>query len=135
MLTIQPHNAAKIKEWMKSRGGIAVWRSINLSNPSGQWITPADASKPNWQADSTPEIITDPSQIQVERCKEVKRFHIALRHGSNNPFLIKLTDASTRKVNAACAKYPDSHYGFDYSTQEAVIYVPETTTPLEEYHD
>ncbi len=126
-----PENAAKMREWIKSRGGVAIWRSCNLSNPGASWSSPALTTegqpypKPTWQADNQPyRIITDPNEIEVITRKEVRRFRVAVRMGGNG-LTMKLTDAASRKLRAACDKLgPDSAYEFDYMTQEAVITMP-----------
>ena len=136
-----PENAPKMREWIASRGGVAVWPSVNMSNPGASWSTPALTAegalmtKPTWQADSKPAfVVTSEADIGVETMREVKRFHVATRHGRSNPLLIKLTDASTRKLEAALKRAgKGSSYVFDYSTQEAVILVPETIVPLTEW--
>jgi len=47
---------------------------------------------------------------------------------------VKLTSGGTRKVKAAVAKAGDAAwYDFDYSTQEAVILVPETSVLLSDF--
>jgi hypothetical protein len=134
-------NAALIAGWIKERGGIAIWRSINLSNPSGSWTCPVKDKdgnvneKPNWQCASTPaRVITDLNEVAVLLPREVRRFHVAVRHGSSNWFQLKLTDASTRKLNAAKEKAGEgSWHEFDYSTQEAVIYTAGEPIPLLDY--
>ena len=125
-----PENAAKMREWIATRGGVAIWRSINLSNAGASWSSPAltegvPTKKPNWQSENVPSrVITDAAEIEVVTRKEVKRFRIAIRMGGNG-LTMKLTDASTRKVRAACNKLgPDSAYEFDYDTQEAIITMP-----------
>jgi len=126
-----PENAAKMREWIRSRGGVAIWRSQNLSNPGASWSSPAltpegtPYPKPSWQAENAPHrIITAAAEIEVITRKEVKRFRIAVRMGGSG-LTMKLTDASTRKVRAACDKLgPDSAYEFDYGSQEAIITLP-----------
>jgi hypothetical protein len=131
-------NAPRFLDWIKNRGGVAVWNSIDFSNLGASWSTPAltdgvPTPKPTWQADSKPSrIITDPNEIEVIVRKEVKRFHVAIRRGSQG-FSFKLTDASSRKVRAMCDKFGDeSSYHFDYETQECVITMPETKVSLAE---
>lgn len=76
-------NAPKFAEWIRTRGGVAVWRSVNLSNPGASWSTPACVEgephtrfpKPTWQAANEPEkIVTDAARIKVIVPREVKRF-------------------------------------------------------------
>ena len=52
-----------------------------------------------------------------------------------NGLVLKLTDASSRRVRQAVEKTSQKYgrealYAFDYVTQEAVIYVAEKTVPL-----
>jgi hypothetical protein len=141
MLTIESQNAMKIKSWFETRGGIAVWQGLNLSNIR-QMITPLHDeegkryTKPSWDMPNEPsEIITDISQVQAGVDKEVRRFHVAVRRSSNG-FAFKCTDASSAKIRAAVEKAGDGAYHkFDYETQEAVIYKQESTVPLSEYKE
>lgn len=133
-------SAPKIAEWIKNRGGIAIWKSINLSNPAGSWTAPylddkgAVKGKPTWEADEKPSrVITDPAEVYVTVPKEVKRFHVAVRMGGQGMSL-KLTDASSKKVEEAVAKEGiGAWYAFDYGTQEAVIFVAEQELRLGEF--
>ena len=128
-------NAPRFKDWIENRGGVAVWKSINLSNIGASWSTPALAKdgtptpKPTWEAEETPSlVVTDPKDIGVTTDKEVKRFHVAVRRGGNG-FMLKCTEASTRKIDKALTKAGEgSHYQFDYSTQEAVIFAVTSTS-------
>ena len=101
-------DSPKIREWFATRGGIAVWPSVNLSNPGASWTTPRLAldgtptTKPTWQAGNTPHEITDPADVVVVTAREVRRFHVAVRIGSQGMSL-KLTDASTARVRKAVA--------------------------------
>lgn len=85
---VASENAARIWNWLQARGGLAVWESINMSNPGASWTTPANkedgtpTEKPTWQADSKPmRIITDPADVVVSVDEEVKRFRIGVRMG------------------------------------------------------
>jgi len=132
-------NAGKLLEWINTRSGIAVWNSIDLSNPGAQTFTPAitdgkPTGKPHWRFGNEPSmIITDPNEVEVTQDEEVRRFHIAIRRGSQG-LSFKLTDASTRKVHAAVEKVGEgAYYEFDYSSQECVIMKPTSTMPLSQY--
>jgi hypothetical protein len=137
---VAPENALRMFEWIKTRGGIAVWPSVNFSNLGQSWSTPylktdgTPMDKPTWQADSKPSrVITDPNDVVVIERKEVKRFRVAIRRGSQG-LVMKLTDASTRRVRDWSDKFgPESSYHFDYETQECVITMPDTKVPLTEY--
>ncbi|KPK66804.1 MAG: hypothetical protein AMS21_01225 [Gemmatimonas sp. SG8_38_2] len=130
-------NAPKFLEWIRGRGGVAVWRSINLSNPGASWSTPAmtdgkPTCKPTWQAGSEPErVITDANEIDVVEAREVKRFHVAVRR-SDNGLMLKVTDGGSRRIRRECEKAGEgSWYEFDYGDyNNAVIYVPGDTVTL-----
>ena len=134
-------NAALVWMWLKTRGGIAVWESVNLSNFGTSWTTPLNdaqgqpKSKPTWEAGNQPiRIITDPAEVVISKDAEVKRFRVAVRMGSQG-LMLKVTDAGTRRIRAAVEKAgKGAYYRFDYETQEAVIYAPTRAyTPISEY--
>ena len=138
-----PHDAELLLKWIKTRGGLALWRSVNLSNPGKTWTTPVKAPdgspmpKQSWEMANEPyRIITDPAEVEVHVPKEVKRFHVGVRMGSQG-FTIKVTDGGTRRIRREVAKakekYGDAWYEFDYVTQDAVIMVPDVKIPLEEF--
>jgi hypothetical protein len=135
MHEVAPENAARMLEWVEKRGGVAVWKSVNLSNPGASWSTPALApdcspsQKPSWEASSEPhKVITDPAEIAVVTRKEVGRFRVAIRVSGR---MVKLTTASSKRLDKAMTLAgEDASYHFDYETQEAVITVPSETVPL-----
>ena len=135
-----PKNAAQFQEWISTRGGLALWRSVNLSNPGASWTTPAHDKdgnptvKPTWQAAEQPhQIITDMSQVVVDVPMEVKRFHIGVRRGGQG-LTLKVTDGGTRRIRKEVDKAgPDAWYEFDYGSQEAVILKPGRTIPLDQW--
>lgn len=138
--TCSPENAEKMLDWIATRGGVAIWPSIDLSDLDKSWSTPANAidgtptTKPHWKSDHKPcRTITDPAEILVTKDKEVKRFHVAIRMGSQG-LVMKVTDGGTRRIRAAVAKAGEgAYYTFDYETQEAVIMAPEEQIPLSEW--
>lgn len=134
-------NAGKILDWMRTRGGIAVWVSVDLSSPGECMITPYlnmegnVKTKPHWRMDNTPErVITDPAMVVVSTDVEVKRFRIALRIGSQG-MSIKVSDGGSRRIRKEVEKAGDgAYYVFDYATQEAVIMKPKGEyVPLDEW--
>lgn len=135
------NNAERMAEWITNRGGLAIWKSINLSNPGASWTTPALSEdgkpydKPNWQSANEPaKIITNPEDVDVITYKEVNRFHVAIR--SKGMFSFCLTDASDRKVKKALDKAGEgSTYHFDYEYQDCIIKVPDKTITLKEWMD
>lgn len=40
-ITVLLENAGKMHSWITGRGGIAAWRSIDLSDPGAEAFTPA----------------------------------------------------------------------------------------------
>jgi hypothetical protein len=137
---VASENAERIWNWLQTRGGLAVWMSINFSNFGASWTTPVNdangtpTGKPTWQADSKPfRIITDPDEVVVAVDEEVKRFHVATRVGSQG-FTMKCTDGATRRIRHEVMKAGEqAYYRFDYETQEAVILKPKSITPIAEY--
>ena len=138
---IKVENAPKIWDWFKLRGGIAVWKSANLSNPGMTWTTPVRDKngelyrKPTWQAANDPVIITDPDCVMVSEGVLVKRFHVALRV-SGNGLMLKYTDASSRRVHKAVEKAGEgAYFEFDYESQDALIYAQGVTRSLIAWRD
>lgn len=137
---VASQDAERIWDWLTTRGGLALWKSINLSNPGASWTAPLlgphgeTKAKPNWQCDSEPyRIITDPDEVSVVVDREVKRFKIHTRMGSQG-LTLKLTAASTRRVEREVAKAGEgAHYVFDYATDEAVILAPESEQTLKSW--
>lgn len=133
-------NAPLFWKWLKTRGGLAEWGSVNLSNPDITWTTPAldpqgnPTTKPNWQCSETPcRVITDADEVEVCWDKEVKRFRVGVRMGAQG-FTLKVTDGGTRRIRAAVEKAGEGAYHvFDYETQEAVIMAPEKKISLTEW--
>lgn len=142
-LEVTDYNADKVLDWMKNRGGVAVWRSVNLSNLGTSWTTPAltgegkPSGKPSWQAANEPDkVIADPSRIAVVGEKVVRRFHVGTRMAGSG-MALKVTDGGTRRIHAAVAKAgPDAYYRFDYGSYEnAVIVVPEFKCSLDKWSE
>jgi hypothetical protein len=141
---IQLSDAGRIANWFATRGGIRVWESINLSNPSGSWTTPAtkedgsEATKPTWEAGSWSRLITDPAEVDVITAKEVKRFHVAVRMGDQG-LSCKVTDGGSRRIRAEVAKAEEKYsvpawHEFDYADyNNAVILVEAEKVPLPDF--
>lgn len=140
---LSPHpcpleNARLFLSWIRERGGLALWRSLNLSNPTQSWTGPLmgkdgnPATKPVSFAEDKPyRVITSADDVVVCVDREVKRFRIALRMGRQG-LSVKLTDHASERVRKEVAKAgPGAYHTFDFSTQEAVIMAPEgNPTPL-----
>ncbi len=137
---ITSENIGKIREWIRTRGGIAIWGSVNFNDLGKTWTTPVNGpdgqpvGKPHWGATDQPiRIITSEDDVEVCIDKEVKRFHVAIRRGAQG-FMMKLTDASSDKVKRAVSKAGvGAYHVFDYETQEAVIMAPDKVIPLSNF--
>jgi hypothetical protein len=125
-------NASTFLDWIKNRGGVSVWKSIDLSDPGFSMSSPAldkdglSYPKPHWKVENAPSLtVTSADDIEVHLDHEVKRFHVAIRRGAQG-FSFKCTDASSRKIRKEVEKAGEgAYYFFDYFTQEAVIMAPE----------
>jgi len=138
-------NAQQVWSWLTTRGGIGIWGCLDLAQAGKTWTCPINDAEGNptrkqhWSMTNEPiRVITDPADVVVDVPLEVRRFHVAIRRGSQG-FSYKLTDASSRRLEQAVAKAAEnradheSWYEFDYSTQEAVIYVAGKTMPIADY--
>lgn len=136
LITCVPENAERFAMWLKDRGGISLWKSINLSNPGASWCTPAlsedgtEYPKPNWQTESTPALtVCDSDFVGVEIPQEFKRIKISLQQRGMK---VVLTDGSTRKVTKALEEAGEgSFYTFEDDT--AVIWKVVGTVALMEW--
>jgi len=135
---ILERNAEKMYSWITTREGFNVWDSANLSDPGKTMSMPVidqygnRDKKPSWDADKIIRTIKDVSECEVIQAKEVKRFRVGVRMGGNG-LSLKVTDGGSRNIKKALAKYENSWYEFDYYSQEAVIFVPGGTIPLEDW--
>lgn len=132
-------NAQKFWDWICHRGGLAKWRSADLSCASKTWTTPAltvegrPTERQGWQMRDDPEIVTDPTLVEVFTSKAVKRFRVGLRMGGNGMSL-KCTDAASARIHREVEKAGDgAFYVFDYDTQEAVIMATDNSMSLAAY--
>ena len=136
---IRTEDVDRISEWIKSRGGIAIWQSINLSDPGKTITTPVlnaegkEVTKPlRWVDDKPARVITDPAEVWVSVDEEVKRFRVGVRMGSQG-LSLKVTDGGTRRIRREVARAGEgAYYIFDYDTQEAVILRPVSQKRLSE---
>lgn len=136
----RPEDAAKIRKWIDTRGGLLQWKSANLANPGATWTTPAltedgqPYAKPIWQCENKPERhITSAAEVEVVVAREVKRFRVGTKLSSSG-MQVKVTDAGSRKIRDEVARAgAGAYHEFDYGTQEAVIYAPAKVVPLNEW--
>lgn len=125
------HIASTFLDWIRNRGGVKVWTSVDLSDPGFSMSSPAltveglPYPKPHWKVGTDPMLVTNTDDIEVHCDKEVKRFHVAIRRGSQG-LCFKCTDASSRRIRKEVDKAGEgAYYYFDYTAQEAVIMAPE----------
>jgi hypothetical protein len=64
-------NAAKVWDWLQTRGGIAVWQSELIGDCSSGMTTPrfdkhgAPGTSPHWRCPGPPLLITDTAEVVV----------------------------------------------------------------------
>ena len=127
--TIEVENAPRMADWITNRGGLAVWVSVNLSNPGKSWTGPVRDkdgkvnTKPSWESANDPVIITDPAEVGMVEMTEFKRFHVGLQRGSG--FSVECTPGASRKIRKAIEDAGEgATHHFHYDTREAVIMKP-----------
>lgn len=141
----ESENAHLIYDWITNRGGILIWNSIDLSDPSASMTTPYRSengeikTKPHWKYDNIPSRhITSIEDVSVSIPKEYKRFHVATRMGGNGMSL-KVTDAGSRRIEKEVEKAQretgkSSYYVFDYFNYEnCLIMVDDKIISLGEF--
>lgn len=147
--SVTHESATTVASWFVDYRGAILWKSHDLSNPGKTWWTPqylkappskglpCGATPPHWSA-ASPVTYTHPHDIDVVTGHRFKKFRVALRRGSQG-LKIKLTDASTARVNKALAdaarksSHGDSWNTFDYETQEAEIFYAQKVQTLDVY--
>jgi hypothetical protein len=140
--TVNEQNAKQIYDWIKSRGGILIWNSVNLSNPSASVTTPYLTNdgkvfqKPSWEYDKPTKHITSFDDVQVSIPKEYKRFKVGVE---NHGLSFKLTSTASRRLEQELEKAEEKlgksvYYEFDYwSDKNCVIMYDDTVIPLTEF--
>jgi hypothetical protein len=139
---ISQTSVTQITTWIEAGRGVKIWRSVNLSNPGKEVMTPArflggaETPKPCWDMGNVPIAVYEKlSDFCVQRSVEVKRFHVAVRQSRNGPAL-KVTDGGTRRIESQVEKAgKGAYYIFDYSDyNNAVIMKPEgEPIPLDQF--
>lgn len=128
-----PDCRQRFEEWICDRGGVQIWRNVNLSDPDAQpqFTAYKDENgniyeKPHWSVERG-ELITDIARFRfIQSFHEFRRVRIAIRRGAQG-FTLKLTDASTKRVHKSCDKAKglfgrDAVYHFEH--EFAVIEIP-----------
>ena len=124
------HNAAKFLDWIRNRGGVAVWQSVNLGNPGASWSGPMQqangdpSSKPNWESDTKPASVhTDATKIGVYSAVLVETIPAKVKV---NGMQMVLTSGTTRRLTAALRRVEKSHGNSFYrkgSSMDPELYI------------
>jgi hypothetical protein len=100
---VDESNAEKVLTWLRERGGIQIWKSQDLGDPSASTTTPFRGpdgivvSSPHWKFGAHPERhITDIADVEVAVSKVVESFPIKLKQVGMR---LVLNNASDLKVN------------------------------------
>lgn len=140
-ITFSPENESKAREWLASRGGIAVWVNADLSSSDvgSQTYTPAltlegaPMGSPHWRFTGKPAfVVTDPALVSIETRKEVAR--IKIRKGApcyggvNRLDRPKLDHAMQAEGANWIADYSGMKHGSAWFV--AVVSVPDSVRPL-----
>lgn len=124
----------KFESWIKDRGGVAVWQDQSLSRMGGNTFTPAknesgvEYQAPKWGYTKL-DIVNDIDGFEFAKDFIVfKEFKIATRI-SGNGLMVKLTDASSAKVDKWLTKAREKYdiepvYHFDYENRTCIVEVP-----------
>lgn len=115
----RPEHAGKYRDWLRERGGLAVWTSQSIGDRGAKTVTPADAPPPGWQYTQPPTIVTDPAEVGIYQEVLYKRVRVALRV-SGNGLSTKLTDHSQAKVDKVMAACWEEHGSAHYRAQTEV---------------
>ena len=134
LLEIDERHAVKVSRWIAECGGVAVWGSLDLSDPGRQFFTPArltdgaPSGPPHWSSPREPKrIVTDPAEVEVVTHREVKRIRVAIRPGYGLGLV--LTGAASARLRKALDDIgPGAVYVFEGN--EAILYAEVSRTPL-----
>jgi hypothetical protein len=135
LLEVDAAHALRVSRWLEHCGGVSLWGTLDLSDPSRQWFTPAQltdgtpAGPPHWSAPREPErVITDPAQVEVVERNEVQRLRVSVRR---SPYGLRrsLTDRSSSRLRKAVA---DAGEGATYAFEGdvAVVFAVSRRLPL-----
>ena len=146
----QPHevteeNATKFLDWLNTRGGILVWRSV--STPARN-MDGTPFANPGWQFTHPERHITSIDDVvvvtskEVARCKKLK-LEVRGQYGQK----MQLTTGSSNRLNRMLDARPGSYYvfastgtshgdpiyGMMMGEDEAIILVDDKVVPLKEW--
>lgn len=109
-IVCEPENAAKLKGWIDTRGGLLLWGSqlLERGHLGRTWITPCideagnPPAPPHWGAAGNSVLVTDPDDVAVELREELRRYGYRVPRCT--------LDKVWRKLNA---EHPDSDVGYE----------------------
>ncbi len=131
-------NAPLFLDWIENRGGIAVWKSVDLGQPDASWSTPAltlegrPTPAPSWKTEKKPSrVVTRAEEVTVSTDEEVKRFRVTIEQMGSR---FQCTAGSSKKIRKAVEKAGvGSYHSFDYAAQEAIIFKSVKTVLLSDH--
>jgi len=133
--------AAKILDWLLTRGGVLRWESAELGACWEPHYTPAltedgkPHASPGWRFTEKPkEHILTADRFEVTIDKPVKQFKVGVRMNWQTG-ASHLTDAATKRVEAEVAKAGVGAYRvFDHTEEKnCTVFAPVLVVPLSEY--
>ena len=141
---VTPENAARIWSWLQERGGIIVWQSHDLGNPSASVTTPAQnkdgtpMGSPGWRYPEPTRLITDPTEVVVVKTELLEEMPITVKPKG---FRLVVTKGSERKCNARLKKLKFQHPrknvwwtpSGDFMFPSVFFYIDTEEIPIEEY--
>lgn len=146
-LIIEPANTDKIREWIVSRKGVAVWTNQDLgsSQLGEETLTPAThkdgspATSPHWANGNTPaRIVTNVADVGVKSWREVSRCKIRRGppcYGCVNRHDRAKLDKALALAGEGASWTPDySACNYGSAWFDAVISLPSKITPLADFN-
>lgn len=135
-------NARKMWDWVKNRGGVAVWLSQDLAEAGRKYLTPVldergeRMLRPHWSTLNVPDdVVQDETKLGICTAKTVRTIRVGIKRGSGLSFT--LTEAASRRLRVALDVAGEgSFYTFGFTDDDkrvAYIKVPSSKISLAEY--
>lgn len=139
-------DADKILTWLRERGGILIWTSVDLSRPGESSTTPfrdpagIPVGKPHWRFGDHPRHITDISEVEVAEAEKVESLAVRIKRGGE--LRLTLTSHSSAKLQERLAHWSQERntaawYHFEgflvNGWDTAHIYVDSKIVPMQEW--
>ena len=143
---ITPQATPQIRDWLATRGGVAVWRNCNLSSHSigSEAFTPAtleDGSAPTppgWQYGREYVLVTDAAAFVVQTWRETERVKVMpskygppcdpIRRGRD-----RLDAALARAGEGASWRWVRDFYQFGSGWRQVIVEAPAESVPLSDW--